>query len=408
VLLLKILSAAITLTAFSLLACCLCGATYLPEPPRLNTNDHMAYLEITDGCFRPNDPLKREELIKMIESLLVIKTNETATLFLDLKESEITRAAFAATLRRLFPNEPTASDVSSFKDVPEDSPYRDAIAFATGKGWISGYPNGNFLPNQLITRAETAVVMNRVLGRTADKEAVQNGADIRILLDVPQSHWAFSPVLEATIAHTYEKNDQGGERWLSWNKETTGLSSGLHLYEGELYYINEAGQIVRSVTIGDRQFDQNGRYTTTNAELDRFLTQVIVKHTKKNAPIWEKRRALFVHMRDSYAYRKRPLVSKDDPDWVNRVGLKFFQDGVGNCYSFAAAYGLLLRKIGYDVDFIVGEVTYYRNRAKSAHGWVEITTDEGVHIDDPEFEMSHRNSNFYNFTYETAPAFYRK
>ena len=36
---------------------------------------------------------------------------------------------------------------------------------AAEKGWITGYPNGTFRPDQYITRAEAMTLVNRVLNR---------------------------------------------------------------------------------------------------------------------------------------------------------------------------------------------------------------------------------------------------
>ena len=407
----------------------------VPTPvTQLNMKDHIRYMDVNNGCFRPDDPLTRGEAARVFFLLLVDKPAEPEEIFSDVKDSEyylevnalgtiriiagnnglfrpndsLTRAEFAAILQRFFPTEPIPAAARKFNDVPEGFWGAAPIAFAAEKGWITGYPDGSFLPNKPITRAEAAVVMNKVLGRSPDIDAAVSGENIRIVLDSPQSHWAFSHIIEATINHEYSKNQQGAERWTSWDAETTGLSPGPHYFKGELYYINEAGQIVRSVDINNWRFDRDGRYTTGDSDLDRLLTNVLLKETDDDMLVWEKRRALFLHMRDSYSYLSRPLVDKDDPSWVNRYALRFFREGLGNCYSYAAAYGLLLRKIGYDVEFIVGEITYSSSMPFSAHGWVEINTSEGIRIDDPEFEMIHRERDFYDFSYETQPASYKK
>ena len=400
---------------------------------QLNMRDHMRYMDVNGGRFRPDEPLKRGEVARMLYVLLTDKPAEPEDLFTDVAETDykleanalgtlrimvgnngqfrphdsLTRAEFAATLTRFFPK-PASSAAHTFHDVPADHWGGADIASAAEKGWLTGYPDGSFKPDKPITRAEAAVVMNKVLGRSADQETAVNGEDIRILLDTPQSHWAFFHVLEATIGHEYTKNPQGAEQWASWEAESSGLSPGLHFFEGELYCVNDVGRIVRSTEIGGRHYDKDGRYTTREPALDSYLTTVILKNTNDGMSLEEKRRALFIHIRDSYSYLQRPLVAKDEKGWEIRYALRFFREGLGNCYSYAAAYGMLLRKIGWDVEFIVGEITYTTSLPFEAHGWVEIQTGEGIRIDDPEFEMFLKDRNFYNFTYETQPAFYRK
>jgi hypothetical protein len=41
------------------------------------------------------------------------------------------------------------------------------IKAAYGQGWISGYPDESFKPNQPITRAEAVTLVNRMLGWSA-------------------------------------------------------------------------------------------------------------------------------------------------------------------------------------------------------------------------------------------------
>ena len=45
------------------------------------------------------------------------------------------------------------------------------VELAAGNGWIAGYPDGSFRPDQKITRAETVTMINRVLDRVPAKES---------------------------------------------------------------------------------------------------------------------------------------------------------------------------------------------------------------------------------------------
>jgi transglutaminase-like putative cysteine protease len=113
-------------------------------------------------------------------------------------------------------------------------------------------------------------------------------------------------------------------------------------------------------------------------------------------------------VRDSYTYRKRPNVARGASGFENGYALQFFQTGVGNCYSFASAYGLLLRQVGFDIQVISGAV----GRNGAPHGWVEVTVDGVTRFDDPELDMAERRKgnrrNFFNVTYGSAPFIYRK
>ena len=75
----------------------------------------------------------------------------------------ITRAEFAAILAR-FLNESTASGQGQFSDI-DGNWAEDYINRLADLGWIRGSGNGHFNPNELLTRAEAAAMVNRMLNR---------------------------------------------------------------------------------------------------------------------------------------------------------------------------------------------------------------------------------------------------
>ena len=87
------------------------------------------------------------------------------------------------------------------------------IADIAAAGWINGYEDGTFCPNNTITRAEVTTIVNRMLGRAADKDYVDSHKDqLRQFPDVAQTNWAYYNIVEATNAHDYEKSG-GTEDW---------------------------------------------------------------------------------------------------------------------------------------------------------------------------------------------------
>ena len=97
--------------------------------------------------------------------------------------------------------------------MPADAWYRGAVQTAVSYGWIKGYQDGSFRPEQPIGRAETAAIVNRMLSRIADRSAVDNGAGTRFP-DVPANHWAFYDVVEASTKHSYTRHANTDEE--SW------------------------------------------------------------------------------------------------------------------------------------------------------------------------------------------------
>ena len=126
-----------------------------------------------DGTFRPTQPVRRAELVKMV-------------------------CGFFAVTGGSHP----------FPDVPADYWAAREIGYAAARGWISGGSDGTFQPGRSVTRAEAVKILNRAMGRQAEERDVASP-----FADVSRDHWAYWEILEAAVGHDYEKNSQG-EIWL--------------------------------------------------------------------------------------------------------------------------------------------------------------------------------------------------
>ena len=91
--------------------------------------------------------------------------------------------------------------------------WHDAVATAYANGWVGGYADGTFHPNQTITRAEAVTILNRVLGRSCDLTFVQANAQAAShFTDVTPGAWYYAAVTEASVGHTFTELT-GIERW---------------------------------------------------------------------------------------------------------------------------------------------------------------------------------------------------
>ena len=129
-------------------------------------------------------------------------------------ESNITRAEFTAIAAR-FAKISTDRTVD-FSDVSVNMWYYDAVRTAISYGWVTGYEDGTFRPEQSIARGETATTVNRMLARIPDLNAIDQGAGTRFA-DVGSGYWGFYEVTEATTNHEYTRSSNTArEVWKGW------------------------------------------------------------------------------------------------------------------------------------------------------------------------------------------------
>lgn len=220
------------------------------EEPMLNINDHYQYMVgYKDGTFRPNNNMTREEAAVMFSRLMVrrpikghiynhnfkdianTRWSATAISYMNelglikgypdgtfKPEKSITRAEFAAMATRfanLF-----GGGLQGFVDVPYTHWANDVIAKAASAGWVSGYPDGTFKPENKITRAEVVSITNRMLTRRADKDFItKHRSAILRFTDTP-THWAFYDIAEACNGHDYTRQGTIEENWQNVNLKT--------------------------------------------------------------------------------------------------------------------------------------------------------------------------------------------
>ena len=123
----------------------------------------------------------------------------------------ITRAEFTVIAMRFADLDTSGENI--FTDVSADDWFYEQVVGSIKYGWITGYEDGTFRPNNTITRAEVTTIVNRMLGRAADKDYVDDHIDeLRQFPDVSKTNWAYYNIVEATNAHDYTKSS-GTETW---------------------------------------------------------------------------------------------------------------------------------------------------------------------------------------------------
>ena len=211
-------------------------------PSQLNSIDHFAYIKgYGDNKFEPNKTITRAEVAMIFARLSLNKSTAGAPQFKDVKAGDwyktaidiiarqgvikgyedgtfrpnqpITRREFAAIAARYAGNIDTWK---TFRDVPPTDWAYTLINRVAGAGWINGYEDGTFRPNNNITRAEVVAIVNRMLNRTADKAYVENNLmnSSNAFVDNMRSAWYYYDIYEAAFGHSYERMMNGvDEKW---------------------------------------------------------------------------------------------------------------------------------------------------------------------------------------------------
>ena len=99
-------------------------------------------------------------------------------------EREITRGEFSTIIVRALGLMRTGEGIAAFEDVSSDKWFYDGIGIASTYNLISGYGNGKFGPNDMVTREQAMVIIGRAMKVAGIKE-------IHDMLDVEgASEWA--------------------------------------------------------------------------------------------------------------------------------------------------------------------------------------------------------------------------
>lgn len=350
-----------------------------------------------DGTFRPDKKITRAEFAAILSAYYDMRQ-------VDILSDESSRADAD--------NRDRASKVHSmFADVSSESWYFDAVESAAKNGWVTGYSDGRFQPLSDTTRAEAVTMINRMLGRKADRFTMNLSSDLRIMPDVTSYHWAYYELAEALTEHICTVSEQG-ETWISHEPGTVELSSGWHNIDGELFHVNSSSLFDYKTSVDGLQLDVHGRYTTGDAELDAMLTEAAKEALDSGMTQEQRLRAMYDYAKETFSYRGAQNVETGSTGWEPEIAKTMLTSKKGNCYSWAAAFTYLARKVGYPATAIAGESVSAKGN-RSVHAWTEITKDGVAYTFDPEIEAVYaanygENYDLYKKAYGTTPITYIK
>ena len=212
-------------------------------PTGLNGDDHFAYIVgYPNGNVEPNGNITRAEVatiffrllteevrtanstqsnslsdvtrgqwfnhaVSTLSSMGIVKGHNDGTFA---PNAPITRAEFAAIAARF--DDKNTDTSSKFTDIASHWA-KNEIGIAANKGWINGYPDGTFRPNQYITRAEAMTLVNRVLNRLPENSSDLLDSMIKWPDNSDASQWFYLAVQEATNSHYYKTKENKFEKW---------------------------------------------------------------------------------------------------------------------------------------------------------------------------------------------------
>ena len=102
--------------------------------------------------------------------------------------------------------------VDPFSDVTPDMWSYQYILSAYQKGWVNGYPDGTFRPEEDMVRCEFASLVNNVLQRSIELADIPS--NIHHFIDLDPSHWGYCDMVESAHTHDYVRKDDGeNEIW---------------------------------------------------------------------------------------------------------------------------------------------------------------------------------------------------
>ena len=130
--------------------------------------------------------------------------------------ASITRAEFAAIATRF--DADGDKTPASFDDIANHWA-KDEISVAANNGWVNGYKDGSFRPQNNITRAETMSLVNRVLNRNPETAEDLLSDMITFTDNADTNAWYYLAVQEATNSHyNTSKENSAYEKWTGLRK----------------------------------------------------------------------------------------------------------------------------------------------------------------------------------------------
>ncbi|QFS48261.1 Ca2+-binding protein [Nostoc sphaeroides CCNUC1] len=190
-----------------------------------------------------------------------------------------------------------SAQTTAFSDVSSNYWAAQFIQQLSGRGVIAGFPDGSFRPEEAVTRAQFAAMVNKAFQKPAQRQAIN-------FADVPSNYWASSAIQQAyTIGFLsgYPGNRFEPNQAIPRQQVLVSLANGLGYSSGgnnesTLRYFNDASKIAsyaRSpiAAATEKQIvvnypnvkSLNPTATATRAQVAAFIYQALVSSNQAPA-----------------------------------------------------------------------------------------------------------------------------
>lgn len=147
------------------------------------------------------------------------------------------------------------------------------------------------------------------------------------------------------------------------------------------YYFNNKAVKVKSKNVDGVKLNAKGEASPSNERVAMLLKaqSAVAKVTKSSQTKAQKLKSCYEDMlKCSYLPRFFPT---DTAGWEVKYASDMLDGRKGNCYSYAAAFGMMARACGYNAKIVTGQISKDGAEAVN-HAWVEI----GGKVYDPQTE----------------------
>ena len=281
---------------------------------------------------------------------------------------------------------PKPAGTYKFSDVSFNDDYYEAMSLAAEKGWLNYSENMNSGKDRCVTLREFIQIMNTVLCRKASVDSIP--AEIRLtFLDYPEDENTLCALAEATTDHSVEDGTEE-ERWTAFQAQRI-QEPGPRWDKNDLYWVDSDGIFVVGREYNGFLFDDEGKYTSGNSELDEYVRAVLEEVLLPGMSQEEKLKTVYEYSISHFSAGGGLNYEWGTEDWWPEAALTMFKRGKGDCSSFAAVFCALARPLGYRMRVSTGQTF-----GAGVHSWAYMFVDGEEHIFDPQSEKRYSRNMF--------------